>query len=92
MVDRSKSIERRAESLLILSERYDVELAQLFSIESDLLCVIGRIRDNIHATFLIRKYILEESYEAIAKTLDYSTQQLRRINVLCLETLSEIII
>ena len=92
MVDRSKSIDRRAESLLILSERYDAELAQLYKIEADLLHAIGKIRDNVHATFLIRKYILEESYDDIALALGYCTKQLRRMNVLCLETLSEIIV
>ena len=92
MVDRSKVIDRRAEKLLVLSERYDMELAHLLGIETDLMHAIGRIRNNVHATFLIRKYVLEESYDAIAKTLDYSTQQLRRINVICLETLSEIVL
>ena len=92
MVDHSKGIDRRAENLIILSERYDMELARLFSIESDLLCVIGRIGNNIHATFLIRKYILLQSYDDIATTLDYSTQQLRRINVKCLDVLSEIVL
>lgn len=92
MVDHSRSIDRRAERLLVLSERYDMELAHLLSIETDLMHVIGKIRDNVHATFLIRKYVLEESYDDIAAELDYSTQQLRRINVKCLDVLSEIVL
>lgn len=92
MVDRSNLIDRRAEKLVILSERYDMELSQLFRIESGLLSAIGKIADNVHATFLIRKYILSESYDDIALALGYCTQQLRRINVKCLDKLSEIVI
>ena len=76
----------------LLSERLDFEPSQLFRLEADLIHAIGKINNNVHATLLIRKYILEESYADIATTLDYSTKQLRRINAVCLRNLSDIVL
>ena len=89
-VDHSNTIERRAEKYAILSEMYDVELARLFAIESKLMFVIGKIRDNVQATFIMQMYVLGKNYNAVAESMHYSTQQLRRINTKSLQILTEI--
>lgn len=71
---------RTTARIIDLENEINDEIDRLVEIKIEIKCLIAEVTDSVRRTILERRYILSESWEAIAKKLGYSPRHIMRMH------------